>query len=220
MSRRLSLLLTAIRSIRTATNLSVRLAVHRFLLATLVFGLVGSYSNTYADSTDNDGIFLVATEQLQGSSFEQAVILLTHYSDRGATGLTINRPTRISLKQAFPRIQQLRQRTERLYLGGPVSTSAIFVLLRTLQPNNTMHRIAGDIYFSTGENAFSRPQKSAALIARRTYAGYVGWTPGQLQNEISRGDWLMVHTHPAIIFEENTESLWHRLTKRWKGKWI
>lgn len=195
-------------------------AVRRCLFGLLILLLAGAHSTVLADTTDDDAIFLVATEQLHGSSFQQAVILLTHFSERGATGLTINRPTGISLQQAFPHIRQLLHRTEPLYLGGPVSTNAIFVLLRTPKPNNTMHRIADDIYFATGKNAFSRPAEDIAKSISRTYAGYAGWAPGQLQNEISRGDWLMVHTHPKIIFQEDTESLWHQLTKRWKGKWI
>lgn len=207
----LSLLVTPVKRFPTAR--------HLLLGALILFSSIG-YSTAFADSTEDDAIFLVATEQLHGSSFQQAVILLTHFSNRGATGLTINRPAGISLQQAFPRIRQLLQRTEPLYLGGPVSTNAIFVLLRTLQPSNTMHRIAGDIYFSTGQNAFSRPAEAIANSSTRTYAGYAGWAPGQLQSEIGRGDWLMVHTDPRIIFEEDVKGLWQRLTKRWSGKWI
>ena len=83
-----------------------------------------------------------------------------------------------------------------------------------------MHRIAGDIYFSTAKNVFSRPAEAIAKTTTRTFAGYAGWAPGQLQNEIARGDWLMVHTHPGIVFENDTKGLWQRLIKRWKGKWI
>jgi putative transcriptional regulator len=191
----------------------------------LIIALLGGHPNAFADtlkspSSKNDGIFLVATEKLHGSSFQQAVILLTHYSDRGATGLTINRPSGIQLQQAFPDVRQLRQRTDPLFLGGPVNTNAIFVLLRTQQPSHTMHRIADDIYFSTAKNAFEDSSTLSTRNATRTYAGYAGWAAGQLQNEISRGDWLMVHTHPSIIFEKNTDSLWQKLTKRWTGKWI
>jgi len=199
----------------------------QYLLFGLLVMITSGHSTTFANtiphlsvSQKDEGVFLVATEQLHGSSFQQAVILLTHYSKRGATGLTINRPAGIALKQAFPGVRQLQQRTDPLYLGGPVSTNAIFVLLRTQQPGKTMHRIADDIYFSTGKNVFTRPFGASVYTATRTYAGYAGWAAGQLQNEISRGDWIMVRTHPKIIFEEDSEKLWQRLSKRWTGKWI
>jgi len=204
-----------------------RRATRHIMFTLFVFFISSTHSAAFAETTTkqssnskNESTFLVATEKLQGSSFQHAVILLTHFSERGATGLTINRPSGISLRQALPGIKQLRQRTGPLYLGGPVNTNAIFVLLRTRQPDKTMHRIADDIYFSTGKNAFSRSFDSTVNIDLRTYAGYAGWAAGQLQNEISRGDWMMVHTYPDIIFEDDTENLWHRLTKRWTGKWI
>jgi len=201
-------------------------AVRHILLGLLM--IIGGYSTAFADTapyplsstSKNEGVFLVATEQLHGSSFQQTVILLTHYSKRGATGLAINRPAGIPLQQAFPSIRQLQQRTDPLYLGGPVSTNAIFVLLRTQQPGKTMHHIADDIYFSTGKNIFTRPHEPATHSMTRTYAGYAGWAAGQLQNEIHRGDWIIVRTHPKIIFEDNAENLWQRLSKRWTGKWI
>jgi len=162
------------------------------------------------------GVFLVATEQLHGTSFQEAVILLTHYSARGVTGLTINRPTDIPLSEALPNIHQFNQHTEPLYLGGPVSTNAIFVLVRTKQPRKSMHHIINDIYFSTGNNAFGGPLAGTV----RTYAGYAGWTAHQLQNEISRGDWLVIQTEPAIVFEQDPSRLWNRLMKTWSGDWI
>ena len=164
----------------------------------------------------NKGRFLVATEQLNDTSFQQAVILITHLSERGATGLTINRPTDIPLSKIFPHTQQFKTTDDSLYLGGPVSTNAIFVLLRTRQPNQNMHHIAKNIYFSTADNAFSNPFHEST----RVYAGYTGWHPGQLQIEIDRGDWILVHQEPDIIFEKNPHDLWQRLLKRWSGLWI
>lgn len=191
------------------------------VISTLIVVLVALLTRTSAvlaepSPHEGKGIFLVATEQLHGSSFQETVILLTHNSPQGATGLTINRPTDILLKEAFPDIRQLAQRNDRLYLGGPVSTNAIFVLVRTDRPHQAMHLIADDVYFSTGKNAFSRPLDGKS----RTYAGYAGWAAGQLQNEISRGDWLIVHTDPKIIFADDPSRLWQHLIKRWSGDWI
>jgi putative transcriptional regulator len=193
----------------------------------LLFGCVSSGANAADDDirqTSNDRedetTFLVATEQLHGTSFQQTVILLTHYSSQGATGLTINRPTDIPLNQVLPRIRHLQNRTDPLYLGGPVNPKTIFILLRTLQPSESMHRISGNVYFAMGRSNYTDLFKSRSAKDIRTYAGYAGWAAGQLQKEIDRGDWLMIHTRPDIIFEDDNENLWYRLTKRWSGKWI
>lgn len=196
------------------------LAVSRFILALTLTAIAwpGAYADTHTDATQPQqrGMFLVATGNLDGTSFQQAVILMTHYSPRGATGLTINRPSNISLKQAFPQIDQLQQRSDPLYLGGPVNTNAIFVLVHMDTPPQNMHLIANNIYFSTAKNAFRYPLTPDS----RTYAGYAGWGAGQLQQEIDRGDWLLVHTPADIIFEQAPERLWQTLYTRWSGNWI
>ena len=220
----MSLLCTSVHSSLSQTRFSRTLRVSRsfyplFFLLSFLLGLCLPLNGHAADN-EAESVFLVATDQLHGTSFEQTVILLTHYSKQGATGLTINRPSDILLAEALPSIHLLKQRKDRLYLGGPVSTNAIFVLLRTLQPSQDMHRIGEDIYFSTGKHAFNHAFQNSTPAGARTYAGYAGWAAGQLQREIDRGDWLMVHTHPRIIFEKDTDSLWQRLTRRWSGKWI
>jgi putative transcriptional regulator len=130
-------------------------------------------------------------------------------------GLAINRPTDIPLNQAFPKLNQLKNNTDLLYMGGPVRPKTQFVLVRTKQPKKGLHHIIDDVYFSSAKNAFSSPLQKIT----RVYTGYSGWTKRQLHNEINRGDWLVVHTDPDIIFKEDTSTLWHRLMKRWSGYW-
>lgn len=192
-----------------------RMSITTALLALLLLFNVSDLSAEQS-LAENQGIFLVATKKLDNTSFQQAVILVTHYSKKGATGLTINRPTNIPLEKIFPHARQLSQKNDSLYLGGPVSTNAIFILLRTEKPTENMHRIAKNIYFSTAKNAYLNPTNGTS----RTYAGYAGWGPGQLQTEIDRGDWILVHTEPSIIFEKIPGELWQRLSKRWSGQWL
>ena len=190
-------------------------------LLIFTFLLTVSYTNTAPAEPGTpklqvtQGVFLVATKKLHGTSFQKTIILLTHYTDREVMGLAINRPTELPLNQIFPKLSHLKKKTDLLYLGGPVRPKTLFVLLRTKQPKKGMHHVIDDVYFSSAKNAFSPPLQKIT----RAYNGYSGWSGRQLQNEINRGDWLVVHTDPAIIFEENTSTLWQRLIKRWSGYW-
>ncbi|MFN7141962.1 MAG: YqgE/AlgH family protein, partial [Limisphaerales bacterium] len=52
----------------------------------------------------------------------------------------------------------------------------------------------------------------------KAFAGYSGWSPGQLEDEMQRGAWI---THPAninLVFETETESLWQTILRQkgWK----
>ena len=52
----------------------------------------------------------------------------------------------------------------------------------------------------------------------KLFAGYAGWSPGQLEDEMNREAWL---THPAsleLVFDTAVEDLWKKilLQKGWK----
>lgn len=167
------------------------------------------------------GTFLVATKNLASSSFSETVILLTHYSHEGATGLAINRPAKMSLNEAFPGMDQLQGNHEELYLGGPVKPDTIFVLMKTKHPNANMRNIANDLYFAPGVMAFTKDKlASAADDNARAYAGYSGWAPGQLEAEVRRGDWLVIESELDIVFADENQNLWQKLTRDWSGTWI
>jgi len=166
-------------------------------------------------------IFLVATEQLTHSSFKETVILITHHSERGATGLAVNRPSEFPLNEVFPEVQELHNYRDEVYLGGPVSTRNVFVLMRTQRPHAKMYNIAKDLYFTAGVNALVHGLKNIKQDEHaRAYVGYTGWAPGQLEHEIQRGDWLVVHADPDIVFDLDHRAMWKKLYKSWSGQWI
>ena len=52
----------------------------------------------------------------------------------------------------------------------------------------------------------------------RIFAGYAGWSPGQLEEEMKRDAWL---THPAsleLLFNSNAEDFWQSILRQkgWK----
>lgn len=189
------------------------------LAALILFNL--TFYPALADNTPiKKGTFLVATKNLAGSSFSEAVILLTHYSNWGATGLAINRPAKITLEEAFPGLEQLQNNHDELYLGGPVKPDAIFVLMKTKQPHAGMRNIANDLYFAPGITAFHSGKKPSEGESARAFAGYSGWAPGQLEAEIRRGDWLVIESDLDIVFTEENQSLWKKLTRDWSGTWL
>lgn len=167
------------------------------------------------------GIFLVATEKLAQTSFKETVILITHFSAKGATGLAINRPSEFQINEIFPEEDKLRRNREEVYLGGPVRTNNVFVLMRTKRPHANMYKIANDLYFSAGLSALTHGLENMNEDEyARAYVGYSGWAPGQLEYEIHRGDWLVVHADTDIVFDQDHRAVWKKLLKSWSGQWI
>lgn len=167
------------------------------------------------------GMLLVATTNLHHSSFRKTVIFLTHYGMGGASGLAINRSSSILLNKAFPKIKEFSDAEQELFLGGPVHPNAVFVLTQTKQPQTGMQKIAKNIYFSSGIDAMQQKYTATANSSTAmAFAGYTGWSPGQLKSEIDRGDWLVIKADPNIIFSNNYKSLWESLHRSWSGDWI
>jgi putative transcriptional regulator len=68
-----------------------------------------------------------------------------------------------------------------------------------------------DSLIELGES-FSATQKV------KMFAGYAGWSPGQLEDELKRDAWV---THPAsleLVFDVKPEQLWRKILsdKGWK----
>jgi putative transcriptional regulator len=56
----------------------------------------------------------------------------------------------------------------------------------------------------------------------KIFAGYAGWSPGQLEDEMKRDTWM---THPAsvdLVFHPNPDQLWKAILseKGWKYRLI
>jgi len=211
-----------------ATSISKFIAVALFLLILLStaasFAWAGADFGGAFQKTEHrleKGVFLVATDNLKYSSFRETVVLVTHSSTRGATGIAINRPSEISLHDAFPEIKQFKKRDDELFLGGPVLSNRVFVLMMTERPHAGMHPIGKNLFFTTGLNAIAHGIDNLKPGEHtRAYAGYAGWAPGQLEAEIERGDWRIIAHDPSIIFDSNTKNVWYRLNERLSGHWI
>ncbi len=54
----------------------------------------------------------------------------------------------------------------------------------------------------------------AAGSVFRVYAGYTGWSRGQLQDEVARGLWHVFDGDPGVIFDPHPETIWQRLSGR------
>ena len=52
----------------------------------------------------------------------------------------------------------------------------------------------------------------------RVYLGYCGWSPGQLENEVSQGFWRVLNGSADIVFDSEPETLWSRLIERAEGR--
>jgi len=159
------------------------------------------------------GSLLVASRALQQESFRETVVLLVHHAQEGAVGVAINRPTWVTTRDVFPRVDYLRAYRGDVFHGGPLAQATILILTRGLPPSADARPLIDDIFMHSNldalEATFDRRVHNSSTL--RFYAGHASWGPGQLEEEIADGAWTIVPGSASLIFDAAPETLWRRL---------
>ena len=75
------------------------------------------------------------------------------------------------------------------------------------------HAVSAELLDLTGDPDIMREQ----LLDVRVFAGYAGWAPGQLEEEIATGSWLTYSALPGDAFTERPDDLWATVLRRQGG---
>jgi putative transcriptional regulator len=152
------------------------------------------------------GSLLVATPALVEPTFARTVILLLeHSAGDGALGVVVNRPTAASLSDVVPAVEDIATVPRVLFDGGPVSRTTA-IALGILTPDVVGSGAAADGWspvappLVTVDLDHDPALLGAALRSLRVFAGYAGWSPGQLEGEIAEGSWYVVDSLPDDPF--------------------
>jgi len=163
------------------------------------------------------GSFLVASRDLHDPNFRESVILLVEYGPQGATGLIINRPTKVPFAKAIPEIDSLKRLGINLYLGGPVARYRVGLLIRSPKPlpENHARHLFGQLYLSTHlTTLLSLLQEVPPGVSLHAYAGHAGWAAGQLESEVRGGGWHVIAADAATCFDTDPAEVWSTLIER------
>ena len=158
------------------------------------------------------GVFLYAAPGLVGGAFAESVVLLVRHEDEGSLGLIVNRPTTVPLREILGDRDPRRPLGLALHYGGPVEPTAALALLRSAKSVGGATRVLPDVYLVTDTGAVKKAAREADAASRvRVYAGYAGWSAGQLAAELGQGAWVVAPADARSIFSEDPSSLWPRV---------
>ncbi len=162
--------------------------------------------------------FLIAMPGLQDQMFARSVVYLCEHSSRGALGIVINKPSDITLKNLFDKVDLPLERADLVsapvFQGGPVSTERGFVLHEAVftdvdKPEETVYAstmtIPGGLEMTTSKDVLEALSTGAGPRKVLVSLGYSSWGEGQLESELGENSWLTVGADQAIIFDTPIE---------------
>ena len=145
------------------------------------------------------GHLLISSPELADPNFAKTVVLIAVHGEEGALGLILNREMNTPLSQVWEKVSQSEcLRSDNVRHGGPVSGSLMAVHDQRPLANLVVTDL---IYVATELNAMellAASEEGQAVF----YVGHSGWGPGQLENELADGSWLVLPATPENVFGE------------------
>ncbi|MBP6901777.1 MAG: YqgE/AlgH family protein [Burkholderiaceae bacterium] len=162
--------------------------------------------------------FLIAMPGMADDSFAGSVVYLCEHTDKGALGLVINKPTDLTLRKLFQKVElsldEPALAEQPVFYGGPVQTERGFVLHEPLggeaSPYSSTLAIPGGLEMTTSKDVLEAVSHGAGPKRMLVTLGYSGWGAGQLEEELGRNGWLTVDAQPEIIFDTPVEQRYQR----------
>lgn len=164
---------------------------------------------------DWEGRLLVATPLLTEQTFARTVVqLLAYGGEDGAFGIVLNRSTDTPLSDVLPGWAPLAADPAYVFDGGPVQESAAVCVARVgptaAEPRGYV-MVPGAVRLATVDLDHD---PAPELTEVRVFAGYAGWSPGQLEGEVAEGAWWVVDGLPSDVFTDRPDLLWRRVLRR------
>jgi len=161
------------------------------------------------------GKLLVASRDLADPNFAETVVLLVHYDGQDVVGLILNRRTGMPLSQVLDDLKAARDRSDPVYLGGPLETRLVFALLRSSAQIVGAEPIFGEVYLISARTLFDQTisaQPGPGVF--HVYLGYAGWSVDQLRKEVALGAWFIFPADASTVFNPDPDSLWSQMIRK------
>lgn len=159
------------------------------------------------------GQLLVAEPALLDPNFRRTVVLVCDHDEDGAFGLVLNRPTEHKLSDALE--ESFSFETE-LWQGGPVQLDTLHFLHTHGAAIDGATEVLDGVFW--GGSFESLVAQAGTEPPARFFAGYAGWSAGQLDEELEAGGWL-VHPATARTVLDPDATLWRRILRSLGGEY-
>ena len=128
------------------------------------------------------GKIIITPRDSPDPHFSNSVIVLAHYDQTGALGLMLHYKSDLTIQKALKGIAGAENRSDPVFVGGPVELPVVFALLRTKSAPTGVTRVTDDLYLMTSKQSIATALTDGRPASDlRVFIGYSGWGPGQLE---------------------------------------
>jgi putative transcriptional regulator len=163
------------------------------------------------------GHLLVAMPNMVDPNFEHSVTYVCEHSDKGALGITINRPLGMALGEVLEQLSLSSgpsdMRTQPVLRGGPVQCERGFVIHEADDHWEGTTEVGHSIFVTTSRDILTDLAEGRGPERVIMALGYAGWGAGQLEEEIRQNAWLTVPASKKLVFETPVEHRWRAAAK-------
>src|SRR3954447_10447519 len=167
------------------------------------------------------GSLVVAMPALSDPTFAGTVVYVLDHTDSGTLGVVLGRPSQVEIRDVLPGWCDLAVDPGVFHVGGPCETDTALCLATSpgvvADEDSGLRRVAGDVYLVDLDS--DPATLEGQLTGLRVFAGYAGWSPGQLSTEMAEGSWAVVPGTPADVLSRIAgPRLWRSVMGRQRGR--
>ena len=126
-------------------------------------------------------------------------------------GVVLNRSSETRVTDAVPALADLPGSDELVRIGGPVSPQSVVALGDFESPEEAGTQVVGTL------GTLDPDAMNGSLLRLRVYAGYAGWSAGQLDGELDEEAWIVTTAEVDDPFRDG--DLWSEALERKGGKY-
>lgn len=170
------------------------------------------------------GMLLLAAPGTASPGFARSVIFIIEHDDTGTLGVDLTKRSQTPVHNVLEPWAPLMADPPVLYMGGPVNQTqpiCIGVVRNGATLPEKTDGITGAPFMERIAHRFAlvnlgvEPEEIAPSIdGARIFAGYAGWDPGQLDEELDRGDWYVAPALPSDVLAPAAADVWGDCMRR------
>ena len=165
-----------------------------------------------------NGTILIADPFLKDPNFMRTVIFLCDHEAAGSFGFVLNRKWKRVVSELVP---DLADCNFPVHYGGPVQMETLHFLHRCPDVISGGVEITDGIFWGGNFEEVSVLIQSNWIKENqiRFFAGYSGWSEGQLEEELKEKSWLTTKGNKKLVFHNDENLVWQDAIKQIGGEY-